>query len=171
MSDPSAFPFMTAAYGRVAKWVVTETGDVAKDVFDSMHAGTYGADSYAKAMGRLFIISMEGSLGLVDAAMTAAGLVEGKGPRPIRQVDSATLVVAASDQQRPITVTTPFTRSTPNEAIASALITFQPPILPANQTTFVVSVNATDLPSGLYVGVVRVGPPATGVAVDVEIAL
>lgn len=171
MTDPSAFPFITAAYGRVAKWVVTETGGVAKEVFDSMDAGTYNADAYANAMGRLFTIGLMGSLGFVDASMTAAALLEGKGPRPKRVVKSDDYTVAPANADRVISVTTPFTRSSPNQAIASALVTFEPPSLIANQTSFKVCINATDLPSGLYVGAVRVGPADTGVDVDVEIAL
>lgn len=170
MSDPSAFPFVTAEYGRVAKWVVRQTGEVARDVLDSVDAGTYGADAYAKAMGRMFTIGLLGSIGMVDATLTAAAVVEGKGPRPQRLVTER-LSVAPVDQERPIAVAAPFTRGTPNEAFAPALISFDPPILPPNQGEFVIRVNATDLPSGLYVGSVRVGSSTTNVVIDVEIEL
>jgi hypothetical protein len=73
---------------------------------------------------------------------------------PSRLVEHEQTVASAS-VDRALVVDPPFSRGGTSEVIAPERVTFVPATLPAGQTSFVVRVDATDVPTGLYSGGVR----------------
>jgi hypothetical protein len=115
-------------------------------------------------MARLSSIALSGGLGVMKAMMTAAqaGCGSPATPKAIEHQET----VAAASVDRQLVVDPPFSRGGTNEVIPSARVTLVPPTLAAGKTTFVVRVDASGLPTGLYSGGIRDGTGSVVASVD-----
>jgi hypothetical protein len=155
-------------YARVATWTVTETGNVARGVADAIDNGTYDANTYANALGKLASIALGSWLGCVNATLNAAG--GGTTPLPGPRIVTTDISVPSSTADRAVFVHTPFSAGGGAE-IPSARITITPSTLPAGGTVVTITVDATDLPGGFYPGTLGLGPQTSPDLVDAAISL
>jgi hypothetical protein len=169
MTAPPGSAAVPAVYARPAVWVVRETGNVARSVADSIDAGTYGSAEYMAAMTRLCNIALFGWLGFVEATMQASQLAGGAAPTA-RIVESDPIEFMATAQDRDVRIVTPFSRGA-GDAIPDGLVSFVPRPVPAGASALRIEVDASDLPSGLYLGAIGLGPTAEQVVVPVELRL
>jgi hypothetical protein len=152
MIPPGAAASVTAELAAAAKAAVTQTGDVTSEVCQRVEAGEYDTNAMVDAMARLSSIALAGSLALVKATVTAAQLCAATTPSRLVEHEQT---VASASVDRALVVDPPFSRGGTSEVIAPERVTFVPATLPAGQTSFVVRVDATDVPTGLYSGGVR----------------
>jgi hypothetical protein len=180
MTHPGEF---LSECGDITRRIVVESGCVATTVADEIDTDSCGTHDCVAAIGRLFGIGVRGSVELARAALAPCAPVGscGCGPaapcaptgscaptghRDVRSGDFATNIV---NSQRELTIA--ISLSSGYIVIPNDRVTFYPSggrdtqrgplgVLGPGEPTFSITVDATGLPSAVYVGTVRVHPLA-----------
>lgn len=166
IDDKPSGPLIVAEHmASVMRRMFKQAGMVAKEASGQVDDDKYGRDQWMTTMTKLFDIAMVGGIDLVQTA------VVGPAPYTSRSFNSKKFQVQpAVDHERELRIEPPgLARPGATDAIPPDKITINPKNLPPGGTEFFFEVNEDGLPSGVYVGKVRVGDD--GKSVDVAIRL
>ena len=165
IDDKPSGPLIVAEHmASVMRRMFKQAGMVAKDASSQVDDDKYDYDQWVKTMTKLFDIAMVGGIDLVQTA------VVGPAPYTTRSFNSKKFQVDAADHDRTLSIEPPgLARPGGTDAIPSDRIKIDPGTLAAGATEFHFVVNEDGLPSGVYLGKVRVGDG--GKTVDVAIRL
>jgi hypothetical protein len=152
---------MAAVVSRMTK----QAAAVAKEVSGQIDDNKYGINQWMDAMTKLSDIALVGGIDLVETA------VIGPAPYTPAAFNSRSFdVKGPTDHPRKLSIEAPgLMRPGTTNPIPADHITLVPEILAPQQATFQFRVNEDGLPSGVYIGRVRVGD--NGEHVDVAIRL
>lgn len=166
VDDKPSGPLIVAEHmASVMRRMFKQAGMVAKEASSRVDDDKYDYDQWVKTMTKLFDIAMVGGIDLVQTA------VVGPAPYTTRSFNSKKFKVEpAVNHERTLSIEPPgLARPGATDAIPLDRIKINPEKLPAGETEFYFEVNEDGLPSGVYVGKVRVGDD--GKTVDVAIRL
>ena len=144
----------------IARRMVRETGVVAAQATTTMDAKAYTPTEWTKSLIKLADIAVLGTMELAETALIGPAVFE-------VELQMSEDFTAPGANNRKLRVLTPLARPGTPDAIPAAKLSFYTTsagggtelpdgLLDATQTTFCIAVNARDMISGMYVGLVGV---------------
>jgi hypothetical protein len=151
-NKPSGPVIVADHMASVMRRMFKQAGMVAKEASSRVDDDDFGINQWVKTMTKLFDIAMVGGIDLVQTA------VIGPAPYSTNAFNSRKFSVSPADQPRPLSIEPPgLARPGSTDPIPSDQIKVVPETLAPGDTEFHFQVNEDGLPSGVYIGRVRVG--------------
>jgi hypothetical protein len=138
---------------------VAQSRLIARDAVAKIDAGTYGCEDWCRSLITFFDIVARGSATHFKTATTAPVCCGPSSPQQTTECgmgpSDPIFVPVDHDYSRQLSIITPFQRVGTQVTIPNSLIRFQPPILAAGATSFVVYVQDAQYIGRSYTGTVR----------------
>jgi hypothetical protein len=153
----------------VVRRMVTQTGSVAADASKHVEDKAYTPTKWLESMTRMIDIGVAGGMEIVETVVAGPARFE---VQPIRS-DPFDAPAPPAGETRTLVVDE-LKRDATDSPIPKSRISFEPPVLDPNVTTFCVVVDASGLSSGVYEGkvlAVHNDAPAAFESIAVSIAL
>ena len=141
---------------------------VARDAVAKIDAGTYGCEDWCRSLITFFDIVARGSATHFKTATTAHVCFGPSSPQEAAACglgpSDPIIVTADPDYSRQLSITASFQRVGTQVKIPDHLIRFEPPVLAAGATSFVVYVQDAQYIGRSYTGTVRLTPVPNNLA-------